>query len=342
RDATETPEPDDTPEPDETPDGTASPSASATTSGTPGPTATATIFGTPNPYPFGLLSAFFLPNCGLTQIKGTIRDARTNAPVNGVTVRVWYDGAAPDEIYSLPTGADPTRGAGEWDVVLWPGPKEGKWYINVVDRQSGAPLSEIKTLYTDTGPCQPGQSGHQVIIQDFIKYGEGPGVPGITSTATRVPDPSRSPTATRTVTATPTVTPTPTITPTPTPTPVRVSDSVNPDEPVPDYPDGPLVRTLNVAQNVTIRAARVFLNVSHEDIGDLEIRLVHPDGTRVVIHEQGEDQGDLEIRRWIDITGGDLALLLNKPAQGDWELEVLDTIEGRTGTLVSWELEIYP
>jgi hypothetical protein len=282
------------------------------------------------------MGEFYLPNCGLTQIKGTIRDARTNAPVNGVTVRVWYDGAAPDMTYSLPSGTDPTRGPGEWDVVLWPGPKEGKWYVNVVNRQTGAPLSEVKTVFTDTGPCRPGESGHQVVIQDFVKYGEGPGVPGVTATASRVPSPAGTPSATRTNTATPTITPTPTV------TPIVLDDPVNPDEPIPDYPEGPLVRTLAVGQSATVREARVFLNIGHDDVGDLRIDLVHPDGTHVTVHEQGEDQGDDEIRRWVAITGSDLALIVNKPAAGDWKLEVLDTIEGRSGTLISWQLEIYP
>ena len=56
---------------------------------------------------------FYLPNCGLTHIKGTIRQQGSNTPIRGITVRVWFDGAAVDEIYSNPSDTN-----GEWDVVL--------------------------------------------------------------------------------------------------------------------------------------------------------------------------------------------------------------------------------
>lgn len=311
------------------PTSTSGPSPTPTLS--PTPTGTATPVVTPNPFPFGALAPFYLPNCGLTQIKGTVRDATTNQPLNGITVRVWWDGAPPGTVYSLPTGQDPSRGPGEWDVVLANFPKAGQWYVAVVDRTTGALLSEREVVFTDTNSCEPGGSGHQVVLQDFVRWGTGPGVPGATLT------PSRTPTRTAVPSTTPTVTRTPTVTATPTVTPVSVIDPVNPDEPIPDFPAGPLVRQVNVAENVTLRFVRVFINLSHEDVGDLQLTLVHPDGTRVIFHQQGQDAGGDEIRRWFTLTS-----LAGRQTPGAWRLEVLDTIEGRIGTLVSWTLELQP
>lgn len=321
--------------PTETPTITGTPpTATPTVTGTP-PSSTPTG-GTPNPYPFGALSPFYLPNCGLTQIKGTIRDSRTNAPLNDVTVRVWYDGAPDNEFYSLPSGRDPTRGAGEWDVVLNNHPVAGQWYVQIVDRTTGVPYSPRLTVYTDTNDCTSGGAGHQVVIQDFVKYGEGPGAPGATSTATRSPVPSTTPS--------PSVTPslTPTISPTPTPTPLRYVKDENPNRDIPDGPDGEIESTIDVGDNVPIRAFRVFLNITHADVSDLEVNIVHPDGTSIMLHSQGQDAGATSIRRWFEVTGNDLARIRGKSAQGRWILEVIDRVEARTGQLLSWEMEVYP
>lgn len=138
-------------------------------------------------YSFEASQRFYLPNCNLTQVKGVIWDGESNSRLNGVTVRVWYDGAAFHEFYS-PTSGSPPRKPGEWEITLATYPKAGKWYVQVVDRETGEALSPKQTVYTDTRWCESGQSGHQVVIQDFIKHSEGSGVP-VPPPPTNVPTP---------------------------------------------------------------------------------------------------------------------------------------------------------
>ncbi len=339
------------------------PSSTPTVTGTP-PTSTPTVTGTPptatpggtieatptfpggggsDGYPFGPLSPVYLPNCALTQIKGKIRDASTGAVLNGVTVRVWYDGQDDDKTYSLPSGTDPTKGGGEWDVVLAGYPKAGQWYAQVVNPTTGVPLSARVTLFTDVGPCGTGQSGHQVVIQDFFRY--DPTAPGtIVPTATASPQASVSPTPSVTFTpsATGSATATATVTATPTATPYKYSKDENPNLEIPDGPDGEANSTLQVPDDVDIREARVFLNIGHDDVSDLEINLIHPDGTVINLHQQGQDPGIKTIRKWFPIAEPVLSTIKGKSAQGTWRLEIIDRVENLTGELLSWELEIYP
>ncbi len=338
---------------------------------TPGPSPTprpgtpsSSTTGPPSGIAFGPLTTTYLPNCGTTQVKGTIRDLGNGAPINGAHVRVWWDNAGPNDTYSRPSGSDASLGPGGYDVVLWPGVRAGKWYVAVADPGSGMLLSEVQTVETDAGPCQPGQSGRQVVIQDFAKFGSGPGTaqatptPGPTPTATS--SPGASPTATRTPTVTGTVsvtstatrtntptstltpTPSPTITPTPTPTPDVFDKPEDPDLEIPDGPGGTIQSTLTVPNDIVLRQVRVFPNITHGDVGDLVINLIHPDGTTIRVHNQGEDAGEENLRRWIDITGSNLQRIAGRSARGEWKLQITDAVEGETGVLRSWSLEIFP
>nr|MBA3532961.1 proprotein convertase P-domain-containing protein [Ardenticatenales bacterium] len=315
--------------------GTPSPSVTVAASPTEGPSPTATLYVTPNPNPFGAMGTFYQPNCGLTQIKGTVRDSGGTA-VNGVTIRVWYDGAQPNEIYSLPSGGDIKRGPGEWDVVLANYPKPGTWYIAVVDRNTGAVLSDVVTAITDDGPCKPGESGRQIVTQDFLKFGIVAGTPVSASPTTVSGTPAPSATATATPTATATVSPSATV------LPILYLKDETPNKLIPDGPGGVITSTIIITDQLTIRELRVFPNIEHQDVGDLQIDIIHPDGTRIRIHKQGDSPGSTSLRRWFDITGAALSLVKGKSAVGTWTLEIKDTIEGKTGSLYSWSLEIYP
>ncbi len=345
---------------------TATPSVTGTPpTPTPGPSPTprpgtppSSTTGPPSGIAFGPLTPTYLPNCGTTQVKGTIRDLGNGAPINGAYVRVWWDSAEPDQFYSNPSGTVASLGPGGYDVSLWPGVRAGKWYVAVADPGSGMLLSDVQTVETDAGPCQPGQSGRQVVIQDFAKFGSGPGVaqatatPGPTATATA--SPGASPTSTRTATVTGTVsvtstptrtntpTPSPTVTLTPTPIPVRFEKRLDPDVPIPDGTGAPVISKLVVDSDVVIRELSVRPNITHPDIGDLEIYLVHPNGTRLLVHAEDEDRGEEDIRVYIPVTGSQLASVQGKSVRGEWTLEVTDTLEGEEGTLLEWFLQVYP
>lgn len=334
------------PQPTNPPEATSTLTPTPTVTGTPPtatppPTATFANGGGGDGFPFGPLSPVFLPNCQLTQIKGTIRDARTNATLNGVTVRVWWDGAPDNAVYSLPSGSDPTKGGGEWDVVLDGFPKPGTWYVQVVNRTTGAPLSQRVTVQTDAENC--GTTGRQVVIQDFFRYdGTAPGTIVPSATPSVGPSTTGTPTVTLTPSSTGTPTNTPTVTPTPTSTLVAYSKNEDPDLPIPDGPDGRIASQLVVPDATILRELNVFPVIEHQDVSDLDIFIIHPDGTRIQIHAQGQDAGQTSLRRRIAVTGSDLARIAGKSIQGTWQLEVVDRVEAKTGELFSWSIEIFP
>lgn len=302
------------------------PTNTPTVTNTPAPT------GTPNPYKFGAEQPFYLPNCGVTMVRGTVK-TQTGQPLNGVTVRVWWDGAGPEQAYSRPSGTDPTKPNGYWDVVLDSGPKVGKWYVTVVDRDTGAALSETTTVNTDVGPCQPGGDGKQVVIVDFVRFAGEIGTPAPTSTATRVPTNTRIPSSTPTETSTPTVTPTATRTP----LTYRCSDC---PQGIPDDITTPLESEINVDEDVIIRKVRVFVWLTHEDINDIRIELLAPNGERFTLREEpdsGSDDTELRTRYTIDSDR-----IEDENAQGAWTLILTDTKPGREGELLDWNLELFP
>ncbi len=190
------------PTPSATPSPTRTPTPSATPSPTPSPTATPTATPTRVPALFVPLPPRSEPNCGLTMIKGQLRTA--DALLNGVPVHVWWEGS--DGVLSLPSGEDPTKPDGYWDVVLDTYAKPGRWYVAVIDPQTGEHLSPVVTVETEAEPCEPTSGGRQVITVDFVLQAGEAGRPGPTFT--------------------PSPTPTPTLTPTPYPTPDGQSRTV--------------------------------------------------------------------------------------------------------------------
>ncbi|MGB0386970.1 MAG: family 10 glycosylhydrolase [Ardenticatenaceae bacterium] len=309
-----------------------SPSHTPTTTVTQTPTNTPVVDNSP---PFIALSPSYLPNCGLTQIKGTIRDQVSNSLINGVTVRVWFDGASEDQFSSNPSGSQ-GQPAGEWNVVLDNRAKKGEWYVQIVDGETTAALSERQTVFTDTGPCRPGENGHQVVIQDFLQRA-GPGTPIPTATMTNTPGPTNTPSPTNTPTASPTSTPTPLI------------SIQNEDVEIPDDSLNGAESRITISDTVTIRQVRIYVHVVHSDTAQIEMDLIHPDGTRVRLHSQGQNQGQNEIDQWFDSNDADLDTLAGKPSRiedqpgGDiWRLQIIDSFEGQVGQLLSWQMEIYP
>jgi len=318
------------------PTATRGPSRTPTRTRTPRPTRTAS--STPSPYDFQLLGKVsYLPNCGLTSIQGYIKDER-GRPMKGVRVKVWWDGAPADLPLSKASGTDPTKPSGYYDYTLAPYPKEGKWYVAVYDEQRGWEISPRLTVYTDAKDCSDRGSGHQVVIINWQRVKGSVGTWQPTSTATRVGTSTPWPTSTRAPTRTPTVSPTPTLEPH-----IYPRDET-PDLPIPDFPNGPAVSKLNVPDDFEVRDLRVLIYITHDDIRDLVVTLVSPANTRVEMYRGSPNETQrTEIRSWFTrSTTPALANLVGQSAKGEWRLEVLDEVEGRTGVLRSWTLELYP
>ncbi|MCB9525251.1 MAG: proprotein convertase P-domain-containing protein [Myxococcales bacterium] len=108
---------------------------------------------------------------------------------------------------------------------------------------------------------------------------------------------------------------------------------------VPDNDPAGIVSTLVIEAEpgFILDDVKVDVLVEHTWIGDLTVRLVHPDGTVAVLHDQtGDDADDLVIEQL------DVAAFDGKPAAGTWVLEVVDNAGGDEGALVGWYLNLAP
>lgn len=98
-------------------------------------------------------------NCGVTEIRGVIRDRKGDG-VDGKRVRIaWPTGSTISEC----SGCE-GRGDGVWDVVLDDHAKDGHWIVYMVERDSELQISDTMDVRT-TGNCEPG--GVNTIWMDF-------------------------------------------------------------------------------------------------------------------------------------------------------------------------------
>jgi subtilisin-like proprotein convertase family protein len=98
-----------------------------------------------------------------------------------------------------------------------------------------------------------------------------------------------------------------------------------------------LVSSIRVAH-----AVHVGVNITHTWIGDLEVSLIHPDGTTVRLHNRTGGSADNLVTKYpiFTLPAEDLAVLNHKPFGGTWKLKVRDLEAPDTGTLNCWTLTL--
>lgn len=137
--------------------------------------------------------------------------------------------------------------------------------------------------------------------------------------------------------------------------------SETPNTPIADglganSPGTATVRTLNVASGSTIDNMKVTFNTNHAWIGDLVIKLKHPDNTEITLWNRGCNNPQ---RTGLNVTFQDgapavvcatpttgtyspaqpLSAFNGKPAGGIWTLTVQDFYNGDTGSVLSWGVD---
>lgn len=84
------------------------------------------------------------------------------------------------------------------------------------------------------------------------------------------------------------------------------------------------------------------MEISHSWIGDLQLELVSPTGTRVLLRDpSGGSQHDLAAT-YTAATTPALAGLAGQAAAGNWHLVVKDTSAQDVGKLNGWRLKLDP
>jgi subtilisin-like proprotein convertase family protein len=95
--------------------------------------------------------------------------------------------------------------------------------------------------------------------------------------------------------------------------------------------------TISIADARTIERVLVHVDLEHEARGDLQIELVAPDGTVVVLQTPAADRGT-SLRMTYDSPA--LDVLRGRSAAGTWTLRIIDQRIRDAGTLRSWNLQV--
>ncbi len=111
---------------------------------------------------------------------------------------------------------------------------------------------------------------------------------------------------------------------------------------VPDNDPTGITDKLTVDRGGAIKDVKVDIDVKHTYIGDLDISLIAPDGTKVKLQARGGGATDDIVGTYGDDLRAvdDLKALNGKDAKGDWQLKVVDLAGQDVGNLVSWGLKI--
>lgn len=131
-------------------------------------------------------------------------------------------------------------------------------------------------------------------------------------------------------------------TPTTPATPGKVKQSSAPAASVPDNDANGLVDTIKVTTSGALKDIKVALDLRHTYVGDLDVKLIAPNGTEVKLHARGgRNAQDLVGVYGADLRAiDDLKKLVGADVKGDWQLKVVDLAGQDTGVLNSWSLDI--
>jgi subtilisin-like proprotein convertase family protein len=113
---------------------------------------------------------------------------------------------------------------------------------------------------------------------------------------------------------------------------------------IPDNSTTGATHTLAFTSTGTVAAVKVRVNVTHTYQGDLEIALIAPDGTTVLLHNRTGGATDNVSTEYPDLTAPaqSLSAFAGKAINGNWSLRVRDLAAADTGTFVSWVVSFTP
>jgi len=127
---------------------------------------------------------------------------------------------------------------------------------------------------------------------------------------------------------------------------------------IPDNSFSGAISVINIVDNKSISDVNVTVNVPHEWVGDITLRLISPLGTNVLLSANNGGEGlnytntifdndaELAISSGVaPFTGvfrpqGDLSILIGEESYGEWILKAIDGGPEDLGSIESWSIEI--
>lgn len=109
---------------------------------------------------------------------------------------------------------------------------------------------------------------------------------------------------------------------------------------IPDNNAQGILSPLQINESGTVRDIQITVSIDHAYLGDLEVSLISPTGSVVLL--QGRTLGrQTQLQRTYTLqTTPTLRRMLGQSIQGRWQLRVVDAIAMDAGTLNSWRLSI--
>ncbi|MBE9146470.1 S8 family serine peptidase [Planktothrix mougeotii] len=109
---------------------------------------------------------------------------------------------------------------------------------------------------------------------------------------------------------------------------------------IPDNNPKGLSSSIAITETSPIQDIQVTVEIEHSFLGDLEVWLVAPNGDKVLLQNR-----TLGVKTQLKTTYTlqntlYLRQFLNLPAQGNWQLRVIDAVAENTGTLKYWKLDL--
>jgi subtilisin-like proprotein convertase family protein len=98
--------------------------------------------------------------------------------------------------------------------------------------------------------------------------------------------------------------------------------------------------TISISESSPVRDIQVFVDIEHDFLGDLDIFLISPDETRILLQPRTLGSQRLLSKTYSLQTNPTLKKVLNKSARGTWQLWIVDRAVGDTGKLHGWELRL--
>lgn len=117
---------------------------------------------------------------------------------------------------------------------------------------------------------------------------------------------------------------------------VSSTGTVAVNQSIPDNNTTGLSRTVNIPEDFIVEAVELNMNASHNNVGDLYIKINSPNGVGSIVAKQRGDTTNnysnfvfTSMRHW------------GESSQGDWTIDVQDQDSGTTGTWQNFTLTVY-
>ena len=119
----------------------------------------------------------------------------------------------------------------------------------------------------------------------------------------------------------------------------RVSATAGTEFSIPDNNPVGIVSRMSVQDDGVISNLAVSVDIEHTYIGDLEVRLIAPDGRRIDLHKRAGSNTRNLVRSWDATQVTSLGTLAGLPIRGVWGLEVVDLASADSGKLRQWRID---